>query len=209
MRGGGISGSALAMVAMAVAAMTMTPLASAALTSVVTDPVGDVLFHAPAFQDIVRSEIRESGGTFTLSMDVAGPIPVSPALPPPGENQIWWDFALLTSLAAFPQGFPFARGCNAPFDFFIHVVWDGTSFSGMLIDRRPLLAGEPAVVASVPFSFAMDRAEVRLFVDAAMIGGPSTFLWASATLDWSGPLGTCSLSGVDFAPNTSLATWPS
>jgi len=65
-------GLALAALPMTVVTIAVTRPASAQ-TSVVLDPVGDVDFRAPAFQDIVRGEIQKKSGSFVLRMEMAGP----------------------------------------------------------------------------------------------------------------------------------------
>ena len=67
-------GLALAALPITVVTIAVTRPASAQ-TSVVLDPVGDVDFRAPAFQDIVRGEIQKKSGSFVLRMEMAGPIP--------------------------------------------------------------------------------------------------------------------------------------
>jgi hypothetical protein len=46
-------------------------------------------------------------------------------------------------------------------------------------DRRPLLTGGQAIVT--PVQFGIDGASLTWVIDAALLGDPSTFKWASAT----------------------------
>jgi len=73
----------------AVAVFDVAPATADAVPSVVTmvsDPVGDALFNAPAFQDVVLVQMTQTpGGDFGLLMEMAGPVPIAPPLPPPGS----------------------------------------------------------------------------------------------------------------------------
>lgn len=77
----------------AVAVLDVAPATADAAPSVVTtvsDPVGDANHNAPAFQDVVFVQItRTASGDFKLLMEMAGPVPVNPPLPPPGRSEIW------------------------------------------------------------------------------------------------------------------------
>lgn len=198
----------LALSMLALVAFAFAQPASAALRSIVTDPVGDTFFNsAPAYQDIVGAMVALKGERFIFVMDLAGPVPASPTLPPQGQDHIVWVFDLDSDPATAPSGFPFAPGSPHAFEFFAVVIWDGTAFSANLFDRRPLLAGMPAIV--VPVRFNIDGSELTTFVDAALVGNPSTFGWAAVTVDWATPFGTDGFNPVDRAPDAILATWPS
>ncbi len=125
-------------------------------TSVVLDPAGDANFGAPAFQDIVRSEISKQGGSFVLLMEMSGSVPENPPLPPPGISEIWWAWAFNLDPTMSPQGYPFAPGVALPADFVVYVGWDGTEFKARAIDRRPLLTGEEA---SLPLSHSVSTVQ--------------------------------------------------
>ncbi len=211
MRAGKVGRVAWAAVVMAVAAVAMTPAASASSTSVVTDPVGDAIY-APgitgqAYQDIVEVSITLRHGQFTFVMDLAAPIPDSPPLLPPGVARLTWSWHLDTDPNTAPCGFPHAPGICANAEFFVYVLWDGTTFTGLLVDRRPLLTGEEAVLS--PVSFTIEGSRITAFVDGAAIGDPSSFGWRSVAAIWAGPLGTESHLTLDNAPDQGFATWPS
>jgi hypothetical protein len=169
-------------------------------TSVVIDPAGDVDHHAPAFQDIVRGEIQKKGGSFTLRMEMVGPIPGNPPLPQPANGQIWWVWALDLDRTTVPKGYPFAPGDSAPSDFYVYVSWDGVEFKGYAIDRRPLLTGGNAIVTPVPFS--IDGPTIEAVLASALIGNVPSFRWGVRTIDIaSSHLGTSAIITVDSAPN--------
>jgi hypothetical protein len=176
-------GSALAALATMVLPIALTRPASAQ-TSVVFDPVGDVKPNDPAFEDIVRSEIQKTVGSFILRMEMAGPIPANPRPLPPGTKQIWWVWAFDLDPTTNPEGYPFASGYPAAQpEFLVYVSWDGMEFGGYAIDRRPLLAGGNAVVTPVPFS--INGAIVEAVLAPALINAPSTFRWGTRIFDWN------------------------
>jgi hypothetical protein len=174
------------------------PLPASAQTSGILDPVGDTKHRGPAFQDIVRAEIEfqkteEDGGTFFLLMEMAGPVPENPSLPPPGASELWWIWVFDLDPTTTPRGYPFSRGVgivHGKGEFLVYVAWDGTEFTGTAIDRRPLLTGEDAIITPVLFSFSIDRTIVEAELDSSLIGNPSSFGWRVATRDWSSSPGT-------------------
>lgn len=188
---------------------------ASALTSVVTDPVGDAFLTpgiaAPPYQDIVKASITLKGGQFIFLMDLAAPIPNSPPLLAPGNVLIDWVWQLQTNPTVLPCGFPGSPGSGAfcpPFEYVIGIVWNGTSFTGIFIDRTPLLTGGNAIVTAVPFS--INGSEVTASLGGASIGNPSSFGWHALTTAWSGGFGTDSFHPVDSAPdNFAFAPWPS
>jgi hypothetical protein len=186
---------------------SVTLMASAAAqpvsaqTSTISDPVGDALFNAPAFQDIVRVEMtKTAGGDLELLMEMAGSVPVNPPLPPPGNSEIWWMWVFDLDPTTFPVGYPLsAQKHYAPYEFVVYVSWDGAEFAGTAIDRRPLLTGEEAILT--PVTFSVDGKILQADLPSALIGAvPTSFGWGSTILDWSGPVGvTESHHLVEFA----------
>ena len=209
MRAGTVGRVALTVVAMA--AVAMASATSASSTSVVTDPVGDAIYSpgitGQAYQDIVEVSITQRHDGFTFGMDLAASIPDSPPLLPPGVERLTWSWHLDTDPNTAPCGFPHAPGICVNSEFFVYVLWDGTTFTGLLVDRRPLLTGGEAVLT--PVSFTIDGSGITAFVDGPMIGNPSSFGWRSVAAIWPGPLGTESHHTLDIAPDEGFATWPS
>ena len=159
-------------------------------TSKVSDPVGDTIFHAPAFQDIVLGQMtKTAGGNFELLMEMAGPVPGAPPLPPPGVNEIWWGWVFDLDPTALPKGYPFGPGDQRRPEFIVYVSWDGTAFAGTAVDRRPLLTGGEAIITPVPFSINGTIVEAVLAYE--LIGDvPPSFQWAPITVDRPGPAGS-------------------
>jgi len=156
-------------------------------TSVVTDPAGDVDKAAQAYQDIVRAEITKQGTNFVFVLTLAAPVPDNPSLPS-WTDVLAWEIWLDTDPTAFPVGYPFTKNTANLLEFEIqHRVYrsgftdplDPTSSAGVLVDRRPLLTGDQATVT--PIKFSIDRAKLTFVVDAALLGDPPTFQWASGT----------------------------
>lgn len=171
-------------------------------TSTVSDPVGDTLYNAPAFQDLVFGQMtKTASGDFELLMEMAGPVPVAPLLPAPANHEIWWMWAFDLDPTANPKGYPFAPGSKRRPEFMVYVSWDGAAFAGTAIDRRPLLTGGEAIVTSVPFS--MNGTIVEAVLASTLIGDvPPSFQWGPNTRDWSGPIGSNGDHGIDGAETT-------
>jgi hypothetical protein len=170
-----------------------------AQTSTVFNPVGDTSFNAPAFQDIVRAKMtKTAGGDFELLMEMAGPVPVNPPLPPPARSEMWWLWVFDLDPATSPRGYPFGGASGKHAEFIVYVSWDGTEFAGTAIDRRPLLTGGEAIITPVPFN--INGTTVEAVLASTLIGDvPPSFVWRVRTLDWSGPVGSSGYHDVDNA----------
>lgn len=195
--------------------------AAAGLTSIVTDPVGDVKSKYPAYLDIVQVAITRKDRSFTLTTDLAGSVPTDPAADPVNSSGLDFLnvalFGLDSDPTTSPVGYPFpAKEQSArPFEFFVVVSWNptgsfglGTGFVGFVIDRRPLLTGGEAVVTPVPFT--IDGSRVTVTVDARLLGDPATFQWGAATVASKHPAPTEEFDVPDLAPDAGLplVTWP-
>jgi hypothetical protein len=183
-----------------------------AQTSTVLDPLGDAVSKTsktsspPAFQDIVMAQMtKTASGDFELLMGMAGPVPVAPPLPRHGVREIWWAWFFDLDPTAFPSGYPLPPGFAPPpqgnvggSEFLVYVGWDGTEFTGIAIDRRPLLAGGEPVITPIPFSISGTLVQASLA--STLIGGvPASFGWHVATRDWSGRVGSLGWHAPDFA----------
>jgi hypothetical protein len=184
-------------------------LPALALTSTVTDPEEDAVasqgngLTGEAYQDIVGAEVTAEGGVFTFTMDLTAAIPAAPILSH-GITLLEWSWNLNTG-PELPKGFPFATGSVAPPEFMVMVLWNGTTFTGILIDRRPLLTGGDVAITSVPFSIA--GATVSASVNESLLGHPSSFAWIARADNWP-EMGTNSLQTLDRAPDAVPAFWP-
>jgi hypothetical protein len=181
------------------AAILSTAGPVSAQTSTVFDPVGDPPFHFNApFQDIVRVQMtRTASGDFELLMELAGPVPVNPPLPP-GRREIWWFWAIDLDPTTAPPGYPFQSNYARGPEFMVYVSWDGTEFAGTAIDRRPLLTGGEAIITDVPFSINGTIVEADLA--STLIGAvPPSFNWFYATVDWRGPVGSEGYGWLDVS----------
>jgi hypothetical protein len=193
-------------------------LASAgAMTSMVTDPEGDIFVAErrakvarQAYQDIVSAEISKDGGTFVFTMEMAGSIPETPELAPPGVTLLEWRWNLITDPTASRKGFPYAPGQSAFAAYMVQILWDGLGFVAQLIDRTPLLAGGDAIVT--PIAFSIEGTELKAEVSTESLGNPSSFRWVAGTVEWPTLLGTAAHLGLDWAPSIDagepLAIWP-
>ena len=191
-------------------------------TSVVTDPVGDADKTAEAYLDVVKAEITKQGTNFVFVMTLAAPIPDNPPLPS-WADVLAWEFWLDTDPTAFPVGYPFTKNTANLLEFEIqHRVYrsgftdplDPTSSGGVLVDRSPLLTGGQAILT--PIKFSIDGAKLTWVVDAALLGDPPTFQWASGTAAAHAgddvKNGYSNISVFDSAPDLNLGapfvSWP-
>lgn len=194
----------------ALALVSAVPATASSVTSV-TDPVGDASIHpqgilVPGYQDIVRASVTGGDGRFVFVMDLAAPVPAVPTLQPE-VKLLDWSFRLNTDVTTAPRGFPWAPGDSIHgAEFVIFIVYDGTSFSGILIDRTPTLGGGQPVIT--PISFAIRGSEITASVPEGLIGTPSSFLWRATTDLWVAQLGTEAFWQPDSAPDTGSVAWP-
>lgn len=160
-----------------------------------TDPVGDALFHAPPYADIVAGRVDQDAGTFEFTMTVADVIPQTPRLTPPGVEGLRWVASLDLDPTSSPIGWPVPQrlpaapqSSPAAAEGFLAVAWDGIEFSGTWFDRRPLLSGGDVVATPVPFE--IDGDEVHVWLDGASIGDPAGFRVGFVTAALTTKLGT-------------------
>jgi hypothetical protein len=148
--------------------VSLAALTARAQTATVIDPQGDALYsnghEAPAFLDILVASFTISD-TLTLTVDVAGSFDAHPN-PPGSGGAFFWNFPLNTDNSTDPPGFPFPSGQTATAEFEVVAFWDGTAFSGLFVDRRPALTGQPALKYSIPVSVSGSR--ITLTVPAAL-----------------------------------------
>jgi hypothetical protein len=149
--------------------VSLTALTARAQTATVIDPQGDAFYsngkEAPAFLDILVASFTISD-TLTFTVDVAGSLDALPN--PSGSAGIFaWHFPLNTDPSTNPGGFPVAPGQKIfTAEFYADAQWDGTAFSGVFVDRRPLLTGGTALQYSIPVSVSGSR--IILTVPAAL-----------------------------------------
>jgi len=173
--------------------------------SSVSDPAGDASFNASAFQDLVLCQLtKTASGDLGMLMEMAGSVPDAPALPPNGGREIWWQWAFDFDPTTSPSGTPYPENAHGLIAEFIACVrWDGTEFSGILIDRRPLLTGDEATISSIPFS--IEGTIVKAVLPSELIGEiPESFQWGFYTRNWSGPIGSNGNNPVDLSVTTTV-----
>lgn len=178
-----VSGALAASVALA-----LSVPAAAANPSVVTDPVGDALYRAPGYMDIVSAQVEHAGAGYVFQMSVAESIPAAPLLPPPGTYAISWHWPLDTDPTTFPAGSPLAPGYAGRAELIISILWDGEAFSAFLHDRRPLLTGGQATFT--PLDYTISGTLLQVEVEASALGNPVPFSWGGVAFYWSAPFGS-------------------
>jgi hypothetical protein len=148
--------------------VSLAALTARAQTATVIDPRGDALYsnghEAPAFLDILAASFTVSN-TLTLTVDVAGSLNALPN-PPGSGGAFFWNFPLNTDDSTDPPGYPFPSGQTATAEFEVVAFGAGTAFSGLFVDRRPALTGQPALFYSIPVSVSASR--ITLTVPAAL-----------------------------------------
>ncbi len=192
------------------------------LTSVVTDPVGDLQNKGSDYQDIIRAEIAKQGTNFAFVLTLVAPVPDSPALPA-GADVLVWQFLLDTDPTASPAGYPFTKNTAFPSEFMIQYrvyrsgftdPLDPTSSPGVLVDRRPLLTGGQSILT--PIKVSIDGTQISFVASAGLLGDPSNFRWVScscyAKAGDDAKNGYSNHFPFDLAPDVNLgaplATWP-
>jgi len=204
----------LVSIAIAGIALLAAPEAqSGSKTSVATDDPGDafILFNldidpqrAPDYLDLIGGEITLQGGIFIFKLTVAGPVPDEPF--EPQGRVIDWFIGIDTDPTTFPTGFPVAPAFAEPCEFVVDIFWDGTDFDAILIDRRPSLVGEDAIVTRIPFN--IEGNELTASVSSRMLDKPRSFEWVVLTSLVPGEFGNFGFLPVDFMPNDGDVTWP-
>jgi hypothetical protein len=166
-------------------------MASAVIESIiVTGPVGDTLVKkAAAYQDVVEAQIIEVFPSdeepyFVLRQTLAAPVPLLPPLLafPSGTKHMLWVWGISSDETTSPVGFPFTGiGQANPYEYMVWLGWDGSEFTGVLLDRRPLLLGEAPILRGI--EFAINGDEVVLFVPAILLDNCSQFQWRCGTVN--------------------------
>ena len=212
------------LVSIAIAGIALLAAAEAqsgSKTSVVEDPDGDAFINfnlnadpqeAPDYLDLTGGEITLQGGIFIFKLTVAGLVPDEP-FEPQGRS-IEWLIGIDTDPTTFPTGFPNSPGLAFACEFNVDIFWDGTDFDAILIDRRPSLVGEDAIVTRIPFNIDVNddnEGELTASVSSRMLDKPRSFKWAVLTdllppgLTVNGNFG---FLPADFMPDDGFATWP-
>ncbi len=207
----------LVSIAIAGIALLAAPEAqSGSKTSVAEDPEGDAFINinlnvdpqeAPDYLDLRRGEITLQGGIFIFKLRVEGLVPDEP-FEPQGRS-IEWFIGIDTDPTTFPTGFPNPPGLAFQCEFAVDIFWDGTDFDAILIDRRPSLVGEDAIVTRIPFN--IEGNELTASVSRRMLDNPRSFGWLVLTDLFPASLtvnGNFGFLPIDTMPDDALATWP-
>lgn len=191
--------------------VSLAALTARAQTATVLDPQGDAFYSnghkAPAFLDILAASFTISD-TLTLTVDVAGSLDALPN-PPGSAGAFDWHFSLNTDDSTDPSGLPLPPGQTATAEFSVDALWDGTAFSGVLIDRRPALTGGSPLQYSIPVSVSGSRiiitvpAALAAQVRAAVVLAGAT--WNCTTVRVNTGYGT---DGVHVADTIGRQPWP-
>jgi len=210
--------SLLRIVSSLLCALLASLLASTAgaQTATVIAPQGDAFYsnghEAPAFLDIIAASFTISN-TLTLTVDVAGSLDALPN--PPGSHGVFdWHFALNTDDSTDPPGLPLPPKITAPAEFYVGALWDGSTFSGLLIDRRPTLTGGSALQYSIPVSVSGSRiiitvpAALAAEVRAAVVLPGATWNCITVTARVNATDGPVGAHGLESPDAIGRQPWP-
>jgi len=132
----------------------------------------------PGHLDVVAAKVeRGANGSFLFDLTLASALPPEPLAPGAGTAAGWavcidlYPFVVSPLYGQLPTGMP----CQ----LIVQALWDGTRFSGQLIDRRAVGAGVPA--SAEPFVPLVEGASIRMSVPGESLGAPSWFLWSVFT----------------------------
>ena len=179
--------------------------------SSISDPVRDAFFspgsEAPAALDILSTSFCISH-ELTFTIDLAGQLGSLPD--PPGSNgALFWTFPLDTDPSTSPQGFPFDPAAPLPPEFIAYAIWDGTSFSGVFLDRRPALTGGQILVYSIPVTVSESRITLTVPAPlAALARALPGARWKLSTGWWDTGLLVQGTNAIHFADGIDWQSWP-
>lgn len=154
---------------------------AATRTPMIEDPVGDSVPETRPFMDAVaygvswHGALEQEGGTYLFKLEVAEPIPDAFEVPE-AYDAAQYSFCLDTDPATSPGGYPFANEDPVWCEFILTAVSEGGTWTGTLIDRRPLVEGGEAETSEV--SFFVDDVSGLFTVPGDMLGGAASFDWA-------------------------------
>ena len=185
-------------------------------TVTIDDPVGDAANNrntnglgnekGPGYFDLTGGTVTGDAGTFTMSMRLAAPMPLTPPDPKGDQGSYFWAFLVDTDPNTSPSGypFPFASGAQRLFEYVVFLTWDGIAFDAYIVDRTPLLSDGEATITDIPFLFNTDRTELTFVFDEALVGSPTTFIWQIISGIREAHYGTEGFQSLDIAS----ANWP-
>lgn len=178
-------------VSIAVLTFALSSPASAS-SSVIEDPFGDVA-GVPAYLDVVQAKVTDQVGRDRLyfSMELAGALP---AVPPDGFLAYNWVVDV---------------NGDGVLDYAVTVRWCTQPAGLLCASTEPLPRWEASVnrfgVGLTFFSsFKVDGANVKAFLDPALIGEPAGFRWQALTRNSAAAGG---VPPLDRAPNVGFASF--
>jgi hypothetical protein len=180
--------------------------------SSINDPAGDAFFtpglEAPAELDLLSTSFSISS-VLTFTIDVAGPLGSLPD-PPGSHGVLFWGLQLDTDRSTFPPGFPFDPAAPLPPEFIAAAWWDGTSFIGMFIDRRPALTGGQILSYSIPITVSGSRITLTVPAQLAAVVQPLPgACWWPKTGWWNTALLAKGTDAIHFADGViGCEPWP-
>lgn len=164
--------------------------------STVEDAIGDSTHLVPSstdpatYMDLLSARVQQRDEGTLFFMELAGAIPDTPT-----ETSLIWVFHVDTDPGSSPDGLYV--------DHVPRVLWNGSFFVGQVLHRFKTPTGGVGTSITPGIPFEIKGGTVRLTVDPAVLGNPSSFAWNAATRP------STSVAYSDFAPGclACLVTW--
>lgn len=180
------------LVSIAVLTLALSAPASAH-SSVIEDPVGDVAPGVSAYLDVVQAKVTDQVGRDRLyfSMELAGALPAEPS-----DSFLAYNWLVEVNGDGIP-------------DYAVTVRWCTRPAGPLCAATAPLPRWEASVnqfgVGLTFFSsFKVGGANVKAFLDPALVGDPAAFQWQAQTRNSPAAGGA---PEVERAPNTGFASF--
>jgi len=133
------------------------------------DPLGWWSGESPignaGYLDMRSGWVSVKGGTITMGLTVASPVPTDGKLPT-GVVEVMWGWFFCQSIDVYYGPAPYA----------VYIVWDGVDFSAVLVDRT---SGTQPFDLTYP-DFAIEGNVLTVSVSSASIAG--AIAWLSQTI---------------------------
>lgn len=192
---------ALTLSSMIALIMVAQPVMGATITSVVSDPEGDVGYGMnpktgglmqtwpdgskvakTKYLDMVSMSLSQKGKAYAFGMELAGALPIEGTALPGGFNLVEWAMWIDPS--------PWNVLVNpVPSLYLIALRYDGAEYSCFILDYATM------TTAPTPFSVSGSKLEIQF--TAASINNLAFEWWSPLVRVWSGQLGTPAYWFVD------------
>jgi hypothetical protein len=182
MNRGATIGAALLAGIVLIGALAPSARAASVTTVTISDSSVDVKQGTASWLDIVSASVSAGKtGNFSFSITVMSSIPTASALSANNTGIVEWFYCLQVNSSFTVSGWPTPNG-NGNTDlcqYFLVVVWTGSGFVSVAVNRTPELTGSNPTLTIIPFS--IQSASVLWSVDRNLIGSPTSFGFFAAS----------------------------